>query len=271
MSDLTTNENQNENKYDLFKGVLVVDVGAVTQYSLIYMSETEIIAESTINYKDAEDSLKILASWLGFNCVLNVVRENHTESMETSGTMHTEGYSDGKISKGWFGSYNTKSKIKAESTINTETKVNNYFRIKGTLAIIGKPNPNGDVIDLDYAAEMENMAYECMEVIRAIYETNYMVDNLRSKKSLRITNLILTNGLVVLLRSIPYVGAFASIFTMLFVLLEYINIKDGIDSSNNVYNNYEPKLKNLVSEYSYDGVLNIYRVINCTSIKHIGA
>lgn len=103
MSDLTTtNENQSEQKYDLFKGVLLVDVGAVTQYNLIYISELEITAKSTINYEDAENSLKNLANSLGFNCVLNVLRSNYTTGSKTTGTMHTEGSVDGKISKGFL-------------------------------------------------------------------------------------------------------------------------------------------------------------------------
>ena len=133
MSDLTTNENQNENKYDLFKGVLLVNNNDVTQYGLIYMSEIEITAKSSINYEDAEKSLKNLASYLGFNCVLNIVRDNYTESMETSGTIDTKG----RVSS-FSNSYSS------TSTVNTETKVNNNFRIKGTLAIIGKLNPNGE-------------------------------------------------------------------------------------------------------------------------------
>ena len=70
MSDLATNENQNEQKYDLFNGVLLVDVGSVTQYSLIHISELEITVTSGVSYKDAEQPLKDMASYLGYNCVL---------------------------------------------------------------------------------------------------------------------------------------------------------------------------------------------------------
>lgn len=207
MSDLTTNENQNENKYDLFNGVLLVDVGSVTQYSLIHMSELEITAESSINYEDAEKSLKNLASSLGFNCVLNVVRSNYTTGSKTTGTIHTEGSSEGKISKGFFDTYDTESKINAETKVNSETKVDNHFIIKGTLAIIGKPSPNGEIIDLNTVAKREKMAYKRENIIRAIYNANDSMDLISydvPKKSTFYYVAMVSIALAIQL--IPYIG-----------------------------------------------------------------
>ncbi|MBZ7983195.1 hypothetical protein [Campylobacter sp. RM12647] len=282
MSDLTTNENQNENKYDLFNGVLLVDVGSVTQYSLIHMSEYEITAESSINYEDAEKSLKNLASSLGFNCVLNVVRSNYTTGSRTTETMYTEGSSTGSINKGFFNTYNTTSTTNSTTTVNSNTKVYNTFIIKGILAIIGKLSPIGEIISINAILEREKMAHEYINVVKNIYNANYKMNDIpRDESKMMLFSFIFV---VLLLQLTPYVGHlfFAMAIYGLFYYPSVYNdgsidmVKKNIKESNDIYNIYESKLKNLVSIYGYDGVLNIYRLtrtgaIYNTSIKHIGA
>lgn len=79
-----------------------------------------------------------------------MLRDSYTESMQTSETIDTEG----RVSS-FSNSYSSKS------TINTTTKVNNHFRIKGTLAIIGKPNPSGISVDINAILKRANIVYEC--------------------------------------------------------------------------------------------------------------
>ncbi len=248
MSDLATNEN----KYDLFKGVLLVNNNDVTQYGLIYMSEIEITAKSSINYEDAENELKNIASYLGFNCVLNIVRDKYTDSMQTSGTMDTEG----RISS-FSNSY------KSSSTIEMETKVNNNFRIKGALAIIGKPNPNGVSVDINAILERVNMICECLQIIKPIYQANCMIDDIcnKEKKLPYITTIALS--------IIPLIGMIPAFYNVVILALFYFNNKKIINETNNVYRIYEPKLKFLVSKYGNE-ITTIYKMSSRINIKHIG-
>lgn len=254
MSDLAINENQNENKYDLFKGVLLVNNNDVTQYGLIYMSEIEITAKSSINYEDAEKSLKNLASYLGFNCVLNIVRDNYTESMETSGTIDTKG----RVSS-FSNSYSS------TSTVNTETKVNNNFRIKGTLAIIGKPNPNGESLNLNAILERANVVYECQSTTQPIYEANCALENLDSKSKIV---LIFCSSMVVLCL-IPLIGFAFGSFNLIFIAIFYFIINKTSKTPHNILQLCEPNLKKLISQYG-DEMITIYKLTSKTSIKHIG-
>lgn len=250
MSDLATNEN----KYDLFKGVLLVNNNDVTQYGLIYMSEIEITAKSSINYEDAEKSLKNLASYLGFNCVLNIVRDNYTESMETSGTMHTEG----RISS-FSNSYSSKS------TINTTTKVNNHFRIKGTLAIIGKPNPNGESLNLNAILERANVVYECQSTTQPIYEANCALESLDNKSKIA---LIFSASLIILCL-IPVIGFAFAFFNLVAIATFYFVISKIRKIPHSTLQICEPNLKKLISQYG-DEMITIYKLTSKTSIKHIG-
>lgn len=250
MSDLATNEN----KYDLFKGVLLVNNNDVTQYGLIYMSEIEITAKSSINYEDAEKSLKNLASYLGFNCVLNIVRDNYTESMETSGTMHTEG----RISS-FSNSYSSKS------TINTTTKVNNHFRIKGTLAIIGKLNPNGESLNLNAILERVNIVYECQGTTQPVYEANCVIENLDNKSK---AVLIFCSSMIVLCL-IPMIGFAFAFLNIVVIAIFYFIINKIRKIPHNTLRICEPNLKKLISQYG-DEMITIYKLTSKTSIKHIG-
>ena len=262
MSDLATNEN----KYDLFKGVLLVNNNDVTQYGLIYMSEIEITAKSSINYEDAEKSLKNLASYLGFNCVLNIVRDNYTESMETSGTMHTEGRVVGVFSNSY----------KSRSTINTETKVNNKFRIKGTLAIIGKPNPNGESLNLNAILERANVVYECQSTTQPIYEANCILEGIEHDICV-IPSIIIGTFLAILTAAI--VGFNIGFFMLHIILFCFLGIaflsfylpsKIKRNKEVNILCANELKLKDLAKKYG-DEMIAIYKATSTASIKHIGA
>lgn len=264
MSDLAINENQNENKYDLFKGVLLVNNNDVTQYGLIYMSEIEITAKSSINYEDAEKSLKNLASYLGFNCVLNIVRDNYTESMETSGTIDTKG----RVSS-FSNSYSS------TSTINTETKVNNKFRIKGTLAIIGKSNPNGESLNLNAILERANVVYECQGTTQPIYEANCALEQI--EYDCRFVPIIFVSIFVAILTA-AIVGFGAGLIALhffyfcslgLLFLLSYLPVKILRNKGVNVLHTNELKLKVLVKKYGNE-MIAIYKATSKASIKHIG-
>lgn len=265
MSDLTTNENQNENKYDLFKGVLLVNNNDVTQYGLIYMSEIEITAKSTINYEDAEKSLKNLASYLGFNCVLNIVRDSYTDSMQTSGTMHTEG----RVSS-FSNSYSS------TSTIDTETKVNNNFRIKGTLAIIGKPNQNGESLKLNAILERANIVYECQGTTQPIYEANCTLEQIEHDG--RFIPIIFISIFVAILSAaiVGFSVGFLVFHFLLFCslgllfLLAYLPVKIRRNKGIKVLCANELKLKDLAKKYG-DEMIAIYKATSKASIKHIGA
>lgn len=250
MSDLATNEN----KYDLFKGVLLVNNNDVTQYGLIYMSEIEITAKSSINYEDAENSLKGLASYLGFNCVLNIVRDNYTESMETSGTIDTKG----RVSS-FSNSYSS------TSTVNTETKVNNKFRIKGTLAIIGKLNPNGESLNLNAILKRANIIYECQGTTQPIYEANCALQDLNDKSKIA---LIFSASLIVLCL-IPMIGLAFAFVNLVAIAAFYFVISKIRKIPHNTLQICEPNLKKLISQYG-DEMITIYKLTSKTSIKHIG-
>lgn len=250
MSDLATNEN----KYDLFKGVLLVNNNDVTQYGLIYMSEIEITAKSSINYEDAESSLKSLASYLGFNCVLNIVRDNYTESMETSGTMHTEG----RVSS-FSNSYSS------TSTVNTETKVNNKFRIKGTLAIIGKLNPNGESLNLNAILKRANVVYECQGTTQPIYEANCALESLDNKSKI----VLISSASLIVLCLIPMIGLAFAFFNLVAIAAFYFVISKIRKIPHNTLQICEPNLKKLISQYG-DEMITIYKLTSKTSIKHIG-
>lgn len=272
MSDLTTNENQNENKYDLFKGVLLVDVGSVTQYSLIHISELEIKVTSRVSYKEAEQSLKNVASSLGYNCVLNIVRDNYTESTETTGTMHTDGYSDGKISKGLFGDYNTNSEIKAETIVNTTTKINNYFNIKGTLAIIGKPNPNGESIDLDELSKKDEIILECVYAAYQVYNINYELEKTIESEYGTVFLTIAGAGFATFLSFVVGFLSFVKFISIPVWLIAFWYSKSAdktIDSQKRALLEYETNFKNLASNYGSE-LVAVYNSISYATIKHIG-
>ncbi|MBZ7975626.1 hypothetical protein [Campylobacter sp. RM12637] len=254
MSDLTTNENQNENKYDLFKGVLLVNNNDVTQYGLIYMSEIEITAKSTINYEDAEKSLKNLASYLGFNCILNIVRDNYTDSMQTSGTMHTEG----RVSS-FSNSYSS------TSTINTETKVNNNFRIKGTLAIVGKPNPNGVSVNINVILERANIVYECQSTTQPIYEANCALEKLDNKSKIAL----ISSASLIVLCLIPMIGFGFAFVNIIIVAISYFSISKIRKIPYNTLQICEPNLKKMILQYG-DEMITIYKLTSKTNIKYIG-
>lgn len=273
MSDLTTSENQNENKYDLFNGVLLVDVGAVTQYSLIHMSELEITVTSSVSYKDAEQSLKDVTSYLGYNCVLNIVRDNYTESTETIGVMHTEGEANGKIKKSWFGShYNTNSKINAETTINSETKINNCFNIKGTLAIIGKPNPNGESIDLDELSKKDEIILKCVYAAYPVYDINCELEEVIKKQNELVTKTLGGAGLATFLSFVVGFLSFVKFISIPVWLLFFLWCKSA-DKTRDTYKNalaeHEENFKNIASNYGSE-LAAVYNSIPYARIKHIG-
>ncbi|ULO00825.1 hypothetical protein AVANS_0173 [Campylobacter sp. RM5004] len=268
MSDLTTNEN----KYDLFKGVLLVDVGAVTKYSLIHISELEITVTSSVSYKDAEQSLKDVASSLGYNCVLNIVRDNYVESTETFGSARTEGSIDGKISKGLFGSYNNYSKIDAETTINSETQVNNCFNIKGTLAIIGKPNPNGESIDVDELSKKDEIILECVYAAYQVYNINYELEETIESEYGTVFLIIVGAGFATFLSFVIGFLSFVKFISIPIWLIAVWNSKSAdrkIDLQKRALLEYETNFKNLASNYGSE-LVAVYNSIPYATIKHIG-
>lgn len=265
MSDLTTNENQNENKYDLFKGVLLVDVGAVTQYSLIYMSELEIMVSSYNSYKEAEQSLKDVASYLGYNCVLNIVRDNYIDSMETSETMQTTG----TINKGFLNSYNTKSK----TTVNAETQVNNCFNIKGTLAIIGKPNPNGVSVDSDELSKADQIFLECLKASYPVRSINCELEAVIKNQEdfvLKVLSGLGLAGLLLVAFNLVTIVISGIIPAWLYILFIWSKSADKTrESYKNALAEHEGKFKNLASNYS-NLLAAAYNTIPHARIKHIG-
>lgn len=146
------------------------------------------------------------------------------------------------------------------------------------MAIIGKPSPNGEIIDLNTVAKREKMACKRENIIRAIYNANCEMDlisyDVPKKSTLYYIAMV---SIALAIQLIPYIGfVFFVILIVVYFSTSYSSDIDNFKENINTYNNQEPQLKKLISLYGYDAIINLYKSIennkdDQVSIKHIGA
>ncbi|MBZ7993574.1 hypothetical protein AVBRAN9333_07660 [Campylobacter sp. RM9333] len=255
-------------KFDLALGVRLINSGDIIGggYQVIFASELEISTSSNISYEDAEQSLKKMVSLMGFNAIINIVRSQHTKSMNASETAQTHtSYNRNIITN------NLSSSISTTNTSSTIT-VNNVFKLKGTVALIGREN-HANGVEIDYERLKQNCInfYECIEFLRYVYKSNQELKTIHQESKNYPINLtiILIISLIFACNSSLITGA---IIFVVYFIISWRYYESTITKENNTYKDLasiEPNLKTLVNKYG-EVIFDIYQLSPYITLKHVG-
>lgn len=222
-----------------------------------------------------------MASYLGFNAIINVAKSHHTEGMTTQGTEYTDTKCKAKrylspsvfsTKDGWsFGVSSNKvvDSSSSTTTINTQTTINNVFTLKGTLALIGKENQaNGEEFDEVELNQRCVEYYKCVKILQSVYWSNQELKMIADKDTGGGAI-----GLVVML-ILMYFSNLIGVFVIfgIYFLFSYINYDDAKNKENKAYEmlaSVEPELKDLVEQYG-DGLFDVYNLSPYITLKHVG-
>lgn len=195
-----------------------------------------------------------MAGLMGFNAIINTIRYQHTDSMETIGTEKT----------------NTKyndflNKSSSTTTINTQTMVNNVFQVKGVLAVIGKEDQANGIELSDEIFEQDCIErYNCVRTLQNVYWSNQELKLLTEKHKKYERNIII--GFFVS----PLIASLLS-FTIYF-LVSWFFYNKAKNNENNAYEalaSMEPDLKAFVEKFG-EGLFDVYQLSPYITLKHVG-
>lgn len=225
-----------------------------------------------------------MASYLGFNAIINVAKSHHTEGMTTQGTEYTDTKYKTKrylspsvfsTKDGWsFGVSSNKvvDSSSSTTTINTQTTINNVFTLKGTLALIGKENQvNGEEFDEVELNQHCVECYKCVSILQRVYWPN------QELKMIAENNIMPLGGITIGIVAVSICVYFFSLITGsvifgIYFLTSYIyysNAKNGEDKAYEMLTSVEPELKDLVDKYG-EGLFDIYQLSPYIALKHVG-
>lgn len=195
-----------------------------------------------------------MANLMGFNAIINTIRSQHTDSMETIGTEKT----------------NTKyndflNKSSSTTTINTQTMVNNVFQVKGVLAVIGKEDQTNGIELSDEIFEQDCIErYNCVRTLQNVYWSNQELKTLTQKhKKYEIYMII---GFFVS----PFIAGPIS-FAIYFLIswFYYSTVKNNENKTYEMLASMEPDLKAFVEKFG-EGLFDVYQLSPYITLKHVG-
>ncbi|MBZ7987936.1 hypothetical protein AVCANL283_07490 [Campylobacter canadensis] len=214
-----------------------------------------------------------MANLIGFNAIINTIRSQHTDSMETITTENTDTkystknyFSTTILSNGIWGISKNKvvDKSSSTTTVNTQTTINNVFTIKGVLALIGRENQtDGEEYDFEIFEQDCIERYNCVRTLQNVYWSNQELKLLAEKHKNYERNI--TIGFL-----ICAVGNIASC-AIFFFLSKYF-YKKAKNNENNAYEmlaSMEPDLKALVEKFG-EGLFDVYQLSPYITLKHVG-
>lgn len=249
---------------------------------LIYASELEISTSSSLSFEDAENTLKSMASCLGFNAIINAVRSQHTEGMVTQGTEQTDTkystksyFSPTILSNGVWGVSKNKVVDKSSSTtnINTQTTINNVFTIKGTLALIGKENQkDGEEYDFEILEQNCKERYELVKTLQNVYWPNQELKMIAENNTKALGGIIIIGLIIALICLYSFSYITGLIIFGIYFLCSWACYSVTKDNENKAYEMLAPldsELKALVDEYG-EVIFDIYQLSPYITLKHVG-
>lgn len=225
-----------------------------------------------------------MASYLGFNAIINVAKSHHTEGMTTQGTEYTDTEYKTKrylspsvfsTKDGWSFGVSSNKVVDGSSsttTINTQTTINNVFTLKGTLALIGKENQaNGEEFDEVELNQHCVECYKCVSILQRVYWPNQELKMIAENNIKPLGGIII--GIVVVSICMYFFSLITGsiIFGIYFLVsLGYYNItKNNENEAYEMLAPVESELKDLVDKYG-EGLFDIYQLSPYIALKHVG-